>query len=66
MGFIDPMTAGDVTIRLQMDKNVSSNNNITIDAHIGLPDLKIGQYSLQKHNQNIHIRKDSSTNSILG
>ena len=48
MGFIDPMTAGDVTIRLQMDKNVSSNNNITIEAHIGLPDLKIGQYSLQQ------------------
>ena len=55
MGFIDPMTAGDVTIRLQMDKNVSSNNNITIDAHIGLPDLKIGQYSLQKHNHNMNI-----------
>ena len=55
MGFIDPMTAGDVTIRLQMDKNVSSNNNITIDAYIGLPDLKIGQYSSQKHNHDMHI-----------
>lgn len=49
MGFIDPMTAGDVTIRLQMDKTVSSSNNITIDAYIGLPDLRIGQYSSQMH-----------------
>ena len=47
MGFIDPMTAGDVTIRLQMDKKVTSSSNITIEAHIGLPDLKIGQYSFQ-------------------
>ena len=45
MGFIDPMTSGDVTIRLQMDKTVESgSNNVTIDAYIGLPDLKIGQY----------------------
>ena len=45
MGFIDPMTSGDVTVRLQMDKTVNSgSDNVTIDAYIGLPDLKIGQY----------------------
>ena len=49
MGFIDPMTSGDVTVRLQMDKLVNPSNNVTIDAHIGLPDLRIGQYSTQMH-----------------
>ena len=46
MGFIDPMTTGDVTVRLQMDKKVKSSNNVTVDAWIGLPDLKIGLYLL--------------------
>ena len=46
MGFIDPMPTGDVTVRLQMDKKVKSSNNVTIDAWIGLPDLKIGLYLL--------------------
>ena len=36
------MTSGDVTVRLQMDKTVNSgSDNVTIDAYIGLPDLKI-------------------------
>ena len=57
MGFIDPMTAGDVTIKLQIDQTVSSSPNITLDAYIGLPDLKIGQYSSQIHKNNIYKKR---------
>ena len=46
MGFIDPMPIGDVSIRLQMDKLVDASNNVTADAYIGLPDLKIGLYKM--------------------
>lgn len=53
MGFIDPMPIGDVSIRLQMDKLVDASNNVTADAYIGLPDLKIGLYKM-------NISKDRS------
>ena len=40
MAVIDPLPAGDLTVRLQIDKNVGSE---TATGYISLPDLRIGK-----------------------